>query len=713
MKSEKRRFLTGDLTGKSMIMDMLIGIVIGLVSIPISMGYASVAGLPVAYGLYGSLLPIIVFGLLSSSPRFVFGVDAAPAALVGGMLVNLSVTGETEEALKVVQVITFLAAMWLLLFFILNANGLLKFISHPVMGGFITGIGITIVLMQVPKLFGGNAGTGELVELLIHIYEQANEGVHLLSLGLGLSSILIIFLAKKVFPKFPIQVIVMLAGAGLTRFGHIERMGVKTLPAVKSGLPSVVVPDFSVLSGRFSDIVIPSISIAVVIFTETLLATSNLALKYDDKIDGKREIFTYSMGNLVAAIFGVCPVNGSVSRTGIANQYGVKSQVMSLSAGVTMLGILLFGTGFIKYLPVPVLTGIVVSALIGTFEFDLAKKLKKVDKEEYMIFYVVLSAVLIMGTVYGVVVGILLTQVTFIIRQSKAKTAFLGVVENDEGYHDLKGSMGVSIPIKNVVMYRFTGVLFYANIEQFCEELFSGIDDSTKVVVIDATGIGSVDVSAAERLVYLYHKFQEKNIAFHIAGHVSYVNDQLYDFGAGELIEEGVVRSRISLALRAEGLDRPYELAPDYVPVRKPFAKRFAEFSWAYGNRSDERMKKLVHTVAEEIAKEGVMDTVKLKEQAKALAKGYWNDADEAMFLNELEMELAILVEEGKLSDEYENKMEENILERDTQLTKKIGKQGEESIGRLAKYRKKREKAFQKKHPKAYERLMQERKERR
>lgn len=307
--------------------------------------------------------------------------------------------------------------------------------------------------------------------------------------------------------------------------------------------------------------------------------------------------------------------------------------------------------------------------------------------------------------------GILLTQVAFIIRQSEPATAFLGVVENVDGYYDLEGRMGVAQPIRGAVIYRFTGALFYANIEQFCQELEEGIKDHAKVVVIDASGIGSVDVSAAERLVYLYHKFKKRGIRFYIAGHVSNVNDQLYNFGAGELIAEGVVRSRISLALRDAGMDHPYELEPDYIPKQKPFAKKLAEFSWAYGTRAEEKMKELVQTIAGEIAKEGLTDSAKIREKERELAKGYWNYADEAIFLNELEMELAYLAEEGKLSDERENLMEEKIMKRNAQLRKEIRSQSEESAGRLVKRRREREKIFQEKHPEAYDRLMEGRKQ--
>ena len=148
-------------TGKNTIgKDVLAGLILMAVSIPISMGYAQIAGLPAVYGLYGSVFPILLFALFSSSPQFIFGVDAAPAALVGAALVNLDIQSESAQAMKVVPVITFMVAVWLLAFYIMKAGKLVSFISAPVMGGFITGICTTIILMQAPKLMGGTAGTG-------------------------------------------------------------------------------------------------------------------------------------------------------------------------------------------------------------------------------------------------------------------------------------------------------------------------------------------------------------------------------------------------------------------------------------------------------------------------------------------------------------------------------------------------------------------------
>ena len=131
--------------------DIFSGVVVALVSIPISMGYAQIAGLPPVYGLYGSLLPILLYGLLTTSKQFVIGVDAMPAAMVGGMLAEMSIADQ-NEILSLVPIITLFTAIWFFVFFFCRAGRIVNYISMPVMGGFISGVGLTIILMQVPKL---------------------------------------------------------------------------------------------------------------------------------------------------------------------------------------------------------------------------------------------------------------------------------------------------------------------------------------------------------------------------------------------------------------------------------------------------------------------------------------------------------------------------------------------------------------------------------
>ena len=592
---------------KDGIHDAFIGVIIALVSIPISMGYASVAGLPVVYGLYGSLLPILIFAFVSSSPRFVFGVDAAPAAIVGGMIAAWGINSDSAAASSIIPLITLFVALWLGIFFLVRADRIINFISEPVMGGFISGISTTIILMQLPKLFGGRATHGEGPELILHILREAEAGINLPSLILGLATIFILLAARKLCPKVPLQPILMFLGAGIFYlFGErLSGLGIATLPAVTKGLPRLIIPDLSLVLAHPRQLIIDTAGIAIVILSETLLATENLSRRHREKITARREVAAYALGNFAAALTGTCPINGSISRSGIADQLGVRSQLMSLAASLTMALILLLGTGFISYLPLPLLTGIVIAALTGTLEFRLAHKLKHLDRAEFFIFYAAFFAVLIFGSIYGVVVGVILATVTFILRLSKPASDFLGIVPGIKGYYSLTRRNTQAKPLKGVVIYRFPAPLFYANVEGFCGDIRRecGLGDQTpaadfrsqpvRLVVVDSSGISSIDGTACQRLLSLYNELGEAGIKLVLAGHVASVNDQLREFGARILIEEKAVRPRILYALRDAGFTPPYTTddtekeKPKVNPPQNEYTEHIAEIEWAYGDESE------------------------------------------------------------------------------------------------------------------------------
>lgn len=688
--------------------DILAGIIVALVSIPISMGYAQVAGLPVTYGLYGSIVPILVYSLFTSSPQFVFGVDATPAALVGGALASLGVTAGTQEAMEIVPLITFVTACWLVLFYVIKAGRLVNYISTPVMGGFISGIGCTIILMQVPKLFGGSPGTGELFILLMNIGEQL-EKFNLVSAILGFGTVVIILVAKKYIPKFPMSVVLMAVGAALTYFFKIDQYGVALLPTVEKGLPRFVVPKFSLFLQHAEDIIVLSLTVALVIVAQTLLATNNYALKYNYKINNNREILAYAAGNMAGACIGCCPINGSVSRTGIADQYGCKSQVMSLSASATMVVVLLFGTDLLAYLPVPVLTGIVMAALIGIIEFGIAKKMWQSDKQEFLIFLTAFLGVLILGTIYGVILGVILSFIAVIIRAVIPPKSFIGVIPGHEGMYTLKRHRDAK-PIEHTIIYRFSGNLFFANINTFQQDIESAIKEDTKQVIVDARGIGNIDITAADRLVILNRNLRNQGIHFYIAEHVDSVNDQLRAYGAGSLIEEGVVRRTISLALRAAGVNKPYPLEGISNHEEYPYIEeneRLAEFEWAFGERAEEKMEQFAAEMAEQLVHSKSHSVKAIVEAESDVLPTRMGLFDEDELLERLEMHLTELEEQG-YSDIEE--IEESIEKRRKIIEKKVNDLSPEALELLKQHREEIEEHIHEERPDLYERMVEIRK---
>ena len=673
------------------------GIIIAAVSIPISMGYAQIAGLPAVYGLYGSVFPIIIFGLLSTSRQFVFGVDAAPAALVGAALVTLGVAPGTEQAMQVVPVITFFTALWLLVFFLFKAGKLVNYISTPVMGGFISGICTTIILMQVPKLYGAGAGTGELFELVEHIAETIGD-VNVPSIIMGLTALAVLLVSRRLIPKFPMAICVMTAGALLSCVIDMDEYGIVCLSEVSRGLPQIVVPQID--ERMLPNIMTVSLSIAVVIMAETLLAENNFAQKNRYKIDDNQALLAFGMANLAAAFTGCCPINGSVSRTTMSEQYGGRTQLTGIFAGVVMIVILVCGTGFIGYLPVPVLTAIVISALYSALEFDLAAKLWEVSKVEFYIFCGAFLGVLVLGTINGVLIGIILSFAAVIRKAADPPRSFLGLVPGHEEFLALE-RFKHAYPIQNIVIYRFSSNLFFANIAIFQKDIMDAVQDDTKAVIVDASAMGSVDVTAAKALRIMYDTLKEKGVKLYITEHIGQLNAQLRKLGLGDMIEAGCVRQTMERALSDCGLESPYPLVGvhnSYHDIRRKRAEHMAqELVWAFGDDAED--------VIEKHIRESI-GSMKNGTGVEQLMTGFWKQMDiqdEEEWLEHMEAHIEEIV---RATGEDEDSVAERIERRRSQLLHRLESEHPEFVDRYKARRKRMDEHLKEHNPAAYDAII-------
>lgn len=608
MKGRTVRHTSGSIPG-----DIIGGIIVALVSIPISMGYSQIAGLPMQYGLYASLIPIIVYALFTSTRNFVFGVDAAPAVLVGAALTDLGIVHGSEEAIATVPVISLMVAAWLMLFYLIRAGRAVRYISTPVMAGFVTGICCTIILMQIPKLYGADPGTGEGYELIRHIIDTAGD-MNRLSLILGISTVAFILILRRLVPAFPAPVLAMIAGYLLTVCLHVDEHGVMLLPHVEKGLPEFIIPD--VKAAPAVDLLFPTLTVAIVIMSETLLASGSIELREGRRMNNNREILGYSLGNLASAAVGGCPVNGSVSRSALARQYKVGSQIMSVAASATMVLVLLFLTPLIEYLPVPILTGIVIAALISACEFDVAASLIKTNRTEFYIFVSAFAGVLIFGTIYGVIIGVILSFLAVIMRAVVPPSEFVGIIPGREGFYSLSRYRNAR-PIRNTVIYRFGGNLFFANIDTFEDDILSAIKEDTRYVIIYAASIGDIDVTAAERLVLLNNNLRSRGIILYMTDHVGAVNDRLRSSGARELLYNGTIRRTIRLALRDAGMHMPYPTEPasagasdaepdavsiDEAHVQTARGELSTELEWIFGDETEAVLEKMSEEVLDDLS---------------------------------------------------------------------------------------------------------------
>lgn len=688
--------------------DILSGIIMAAVSIPISMGYAEVAGLPAIYGLYGSVFPILFFALFSTSPQFIFGVDAAPAAIVGAALASLGVAPGSEEAMQYVPAMALFTGLWLLLFYFLKAGRMVGFISTPVMGGFISGIALTIILMQIPKILGSGSGSGELLELLEKIIKACRD-VNWLSVLLGFLSLAVIVIARKAVPKFPMAIVIMAVGVLLTRIGHVDQYGVRLLAEVEPGLPGLMLPslgavDLSQVAGR-------GLMVAVVVMAETLLSENNFAFRNGYKIDDNQEILACAAGNLSSAFAGCCPVNGSISRTSMNEQYGGKTQAVSVVAGVSMAILLLCGTGFIGYLPVPVLTAIVISALMKVVEFDLAKRLYKVSRNEFYIFVAAMLSVLMLGTIYGVIIGIILSFVAVIIKATNPPRAFLGVIPGREGFYDMSKNRH-AYEIEHVIIYQFSESLFFANIKMFQEDIEQSIQEDTEVVIVDAGAVTSIDITAADRLEMLVENLGKRGIRFYMTEHMDTVNAQMRKLGIGHLIEEGHMRRTITAALHDAGIQEPYPLNGLNEQERRVLLSipaeaenTLEEFAWAFGEDTVEQIELRVHHVLQHIHQ--MPDLEELAESGPMKSLETWKSLgaiDEDEFLRRMELHMDELPE-SLTEQDNRTVILELIEKRRRRILEQLRRENPEVLERLKASRVKLEERLEKQNPEAAKRL--------
>ena len=331
-------------------------------------------------------------------------------------------------------------------------------------------------------------------------------------------------------------------------------------------------------------------------------------------------------------------------------------------------------------------------------------RLWKVSRTECMIFVGAFLGVLLLGTINGVLIGILLSFAEVIIRTAKPSTCFLGIQPGHKHFRDLKESSQIHA-LSGVLVYRFSSNLFFANVQMLKNDIEDHIKPDTKAVILDAGGIGSLDITAADCLKRLHQSLKEKGIRFYMTEHISDVNEQLRKLGLGYLIEEGCVRRTIHIALKDMGINRPYPLEDgvdneERSASRKRADNRVQEFVWAFGSDAEKQIERQIEKQIAQLKESGDIED---------LLHGRWahmEELDEDEWLEHLEEHLKEIV---NISGKDEHTLAMQIEEHRKQVHDRIAKNHPELAERFRERRHVLDAHLKERHPKVYELVLQSR----
>ncbi len=509
--------------------DALAGLIVAALTIPVAMGYAGVAGLPPIYGLYASILPVLGYALFSSSPQMIFGMDASASAITGSCLAALGIAAGSLDAPGAAAALSFFTALFLLLFAALRMGRFTEYISMPVMSGFMSGTALSILFGQLPKIVGVSAEGSGFLSSLGSLIRQL-PALNWPSLVIGMVTIALLLIGRQRFPKLPMALIVMAVGTLAAFLFRLDRLGVAIVGEIPLGLPPIRLPNLLHMHS-LSTYIGAGFMMAVVIFADSLMSANSFAQRNGYELIGNREIFAFGCANLMASLSGCAPTSASVSRTAASEQFHGKTKLVSLVAVLVIALVVSLLSGTLYYMPQPMLGGIVFTALLSVVDVRVIRSLFHYNRREAAIWIASAAGVLLVGVLFGVLVGVILSFVDVILRMTKPSEAYLGRIPGRDGYFDLATHKSAK-PIPDTAIYRFSARLFFANVATFSAGIRKVIEiEHPRLLVIDASGINSVDATAADELSRLFRELDEMGIIWRIAGQIEQVNRQMRSLG--------------------------------------------------------------------------------------------------------------------------------------------------------------------------------------
>ena len=512
--------------------EVLAGLTLAALGIPAVLGYAKIAGMPLVTGLYTMLLPMAVYVVLGSSRHLVVAADSATAAILAAALTGLAVTG-SERYVRLAGLAALLTGGMLLAARLARLSFLANFLSRTVLVGFLTGVGIQVAAGQLPDMLGVTAAGRQTLPKVVDTV-RALPHLHWVDVAMSVAVIVVVVASRWINRRIPGLLIAVILAISLSWAADLAGHGVAVVGPVPRGLPSLGLPalgwhDAAALLGA-------AVSMFVVILAQSAATSQAYAAKYEEPFSEATDLVGLGAANAAAAFSGTFVVNGSPTKTQLADSAGGRSQLSQLTAAAAVLIVLVLFTGPLAYLPDAALAAVVFLIAAELIDVTGMRHILALRKHEFAVALLTTAAVVVLGVEYGIVLAIIASIVDHLRHSYSPLNCVL--VKSPEGHWQPVPPGPGARTEEGLVVYRFGTSLYYANASRLLEDVEALVAHGGPLrwLVIDCAAIGDVDYTASALLVKVVEHVHQHHVHLALSSVLGPVRQQLDRYGISKAL---------------------------------------------------------------------------------------------------------------------------------------------------------------------------------
>jgi high affinity sulfate transporter 1 len=510
--------------------DVIAGLTLSALLVPVGMGYAEAAGLPAIAGLYATIGALVAYFLVGPSRILVFGPDSSLLPLVAAAVVPLA-GGDSTRAIALAAALAIMAGVLCLGAAVARLGFVTDLLSRPIRVGYMNGIALTILVGQLPKLLGFSVSSNDVAGGIVGLGRGIADGKTVpLALLIGLASLALILGLRRVSRRIPgALVAVVAAGVVVAVFGLSAEL--KVVGEVPRGLPAIGIPAVS-----WSDLMTlfpTALGIALISFADTSVISHAFAARRGERVDADRELAALGVVNVAAGLVGGFASSGSATRTPVAEQAGSRTQVTGLVGAGAIILLLVVVPGLLAPIPTAALAAVVIFAALSFFDLEGLRRLWRQRRSELGLALVAFLAVTFFGALSGIGIAVALSLLVFIRHAWRPHAAVLGRVTNYKGYHDI-GRHPEARLVFGLTLYRWDAPLFFANADLFREHVLDVVDHApptARWLAVVSEAVTDIDTTAADMLDELITELARRSVELHFADMKGHVSDRLRAYG--------------------------------------------------------------------------------------------------------------------------------------------------------------------------------------